>query len=368
MLKVTEKSNYIEQVVHEAHKENKYVYIFGGGHMGRTLYMGLKHKGQDIDGFLVDKQYYVPDTFINEKKIICLDELLLDMSNKLILISLSNFTKESRERLEKIPNTEMMEIDAYSYLTVDGDVSGILDYDFCEKHLKELSDLYDALCDEKSRRCMKAFINQKISGKMEYLSDCYDDNQYFDASIYNIGEIKGFVDCGAYDGDSFLGFRDVYKRETGKDYDGISWLWEPDAFNYQKLQLNCAKYQNCFLLHNGAWSENGKLFFSSEGTSSVQKEKGENAIEVSTIDNVVGENCVDFIKMDIEGSEYNALMGAEKTIKRNKPVLAICIYHKKEDFILIPKYIKSIVADYQFYIRAYSKHTVELVLYAVAYK
>jgi hypothetical protein len=79
----------------------------------------------------------------------------------------------------------------------------------------------------------------------------------------------------------------------------------------------------------------------------------------------VGDGRVDFIKMDIEGSELNALQGAQNTIRKYKPILAICVYHKKNDLLTIPAYIHSICPEYKFYLRAHSKYSQELVLYAV---
>ena len=93
-------------------------------------------------------------------------------------------------------------------------------------------------------------------------------------------------------------------------------------------------------------------------------EQGDEVIEADTIDNLTGETA-DFIKMDIEGAELQALQGAKNTIKKCHPVLAVCVYHKCDDLWVIPEYIKSIDSTYQFYLRAYSKYSQELVLYAI---
>lgn len=69
--------------------------------------------------------------------------------------------------------------------------------------------------------------------------------------------------------------------------------------------------------------------------------------------------------MDIEGAELQALKGAENIIRRYRPKLAICIYHKPEDLYEIPQFIKSCHSDYKFYIRHYTDIFSELVLYAI---
>lgn len=74
---------------------------------------------------------------------------------------------------------------------------------------------------------------------------------------------------------------------------------------------------------------------------------------------------INFIKMDIEGSELDALKGAQKTITRHKPKLAISLYHKIEDFIKIPIYISQQHPKYNFYIDHYTIHDEETVLYCI---
>jgi hypothetical protein len=79
----------------------------------------------------------------------------------------------------------------------------------------------------------------------------------------------------------------------------------------------------------------------------------------------MGGGGVTFIKMDIEGSELNALKGAEQTIRKYKPKLAICVYHRAKDLITIPQYIKTLVPEYKLYFRAHKYGTYDFVLYAV---
>jgi len=79
----------------------------------------------------------------------------------------------------------------------------------------------------------------------------------------------------------------------------------------------------------------------------------------------VSDEPVTYIKMDIEGAELNALKGAANTIKKNKPRLAICVYHKPEDILEIPVFLSELVPSYQFYLRHHSQYYIETVLYAV---
>lgn len=90
--------------------------------------------------------------------------------------------------------------------------------------------------------------------------------------------------------------------------------------------------------------------------------------DVTDIDSVVGKTKIGFIKMDIEGCELKGLHGAATTIKRDYPILAISAYHKKEDLIILPKYIKSLENDewkYKLYLLHHGVCASELVLYAI---
>ena len=60
---------------------------------------------------------------------------------------------------------------------------------------------------------------------------------------------------------------------------------------------------------------------------------------------------INFIKADIEGAEMSMLRGATRIIKKHSPTIAICLYHKKDDFWEIPSFIHSLNPKYKFWFR-----------------
>ena len=90
----------------------------------------------------------------------------------------------------------------------------------------------------------------------------------------------------------------------------------------------------------------------SPGAKITNKKTGRTieTITIDTFSNHRNLEKVDFIKMDIEGSEIPALIGATHTIKQHKPKLAISAYHKWDDLLLIPQLIHNIREDYKYYL------------------
>lgn len=121
------------------------------------------------------------------------------------------------------------------------------------------------------------------------------------------------------------------------------------------------------MIPEGAWSKKERLYFSDENECGMITGKPSDIyIDCDSIDNMVdSDEKVTFIKMDIEGAELEALKGAVDTIKRCHPKLAICVYHKREDLITIPQFIKSIDKSYKLYLRAHYPYVSETVLYAI---
>lgn len=131
----------------------------------------------------------------------------------------------------------------------------------------------------------------------------------------------------------------------------------------------------------GLWEKSGKIEFCENvpyhsasriiGTRGFSKKKPhENIVEIETITideakKNLGIEKVDFIKLDIEGAEMQALHGAVSTLEEDRPQLAVSIYHLTEDFVSIPIYLSEILKNYTFHIGHYSYDLNETILYAI---
>ncbi len=191
--------------------------------------------------------------------------------------------------------------------------------------------------------------------------------QYAYQNIIAVRPDDVVIDCGGCWGDTALyfaskGAKDIYVFEFVKS--------NLEIMN-KNISLNNRYSDKINIIQNPVWNQsNVSLSYIDRGPGSrVGKyDEYENKIKTLTIDDLVKLkkiSKVDFIKMDIEGAEIQALEGAEETIKKFKPKLAISAYHKSDDLVAIPKLIQSIRDDYSFYIDYYTIIADEIVIYAI---
>ncbi|MCR4789292.1 MAG: FkbM family methyltransferase [Lachnospiraceae bacterium] len=361
-MNIKKEENVFVTEINKARAEGKKVIVLGGALGAVRIVNGLKFKGLDADAFAVDKEYYEPGRKLMDKDVLCLDDL--DPAGCIIIRSIANYPKKE----ELNGRFHVIDEDVQSLSMVSGDPFDLV---FFEANSDKFNTIFESLSDEKSKTVMTSFINQKITGRFSEMADIWDEIQYFDCDFYDISSVDCIVDCGAYDGDSFLSFCNEYKKSTGKDYEGEGYLLDPDHTNQEKIK---ERFRNSpatvHAMEMGAWDESGTLSFDTDGNignSGKISDHGSMSIKVEAIDNMLSGKKADFIKMDIEGAELNALKGAEKTIKEYHPILAVCAYHKREDLIELTDYIKSLYSGYRFFVRAYGgPYSIELVLYAVA--
>ncbi len=175
------------------------------------------------------------------------------------------------------------------------------------------------------------------------------------------------IDGGGCWGDTALYFSD----RAGKAGKVHSFEFSPanlEAFR-RNLNLN-PQLSGRIQIHPFALSDQSgqTLSFEESGPgTTLQGKSGNHRTATKSIDALAEESKISpiqFIKLDIEGFEIPALRGAAQTILRDQPKLAVAAYHKPEDLFKIPREILKMNKKYQVYIRHFTLHNEETMIYA----
>lgn len=246
---------------------------------------------------------------------------------------------------------------------------------------KKIETVRSLLSDELSVQIFDEIINSRKNADFRKLNQfTQKNNQYLPSFIINELlklESINVLDLGACYGDLIKSFKT--EKINISSYIGF----EPDLNNVKQLKTTIKQNNiNGLIYPMGAADFNGLVGFNFDhGVSSSINMNSEDSIMVSRIDDIVNFK-IDYVKMDIEGFEKEALEGMQNLLFRNKPILAISIYHKPLDFIDIPlslggnfhKYSSEYIENLDsilssmlyknFFIRYHEKNGYELVLYA----
>lgn len=243
------------------------------------------------------------------------------------------------------------------------------------KEIDDIKKVYSLFHDDRSKKIYVNGLCNRIAPAFSELTweelFC-DEEQYFYQEYFKFHSNETFVDCGSYTGDTILKFCDIVKK-----YKEI-WGFELDKDNFDQMISNLKNIDGSIHLHNcGVWNENCVLDYGhgsstnepSSGISLYKTEPSANNLiqqaQVKRLDDVLKSRNVTYIKMDVEGAEMNALLGAEHIIRTQRPRLSVCVYHKVSDFWQIPLLLNKFNHEYKFVLRHYSKTSCEeTVLYA----
>ncbi len=327
------------------------VVLYGAGKYG-------KQAMQNINKYFsfLDVKYYIDDNRVRNQgeNIISLQEAIQKFGMDFYILIANYYVKEVLEKIEKA-GFDLSKVLFCSELLID-DVNP----QCLKEHDKDLKKVYEFLGDYKSKMIYRTMVESRFTKNIDVLCRTCDAIQYFPSDIWKMNDEEVFVDAGAYDGDTI----EQFFKETDYKCKYI-YAFEPDRTNYEKLKER--QYGEHVKIYNaGLYETTKKISFSAnKGGSSKIEEDGEHKVQVYQFDELeLPDKAITFIKMDIEGSELKALEGMKQTIKKYKPKLAICIYHKFEDLWELPLYIKKLVPEYQLYIRNYTSYLDEIVLYA----
>lgn len=354
--------HYIDVLSEYYELSDKRVVIWGKSVSALSLFVKLRSQNVNIIGF-TDSFVTEPGAEFAGLPVFTFDEL--DALGS-IVVYISTYNHEFiRQILEKAQTLNQ------AVILANGPVYGCFEFDtdVSTKKIQQDKDkiafVMENLCDEKSRKTFDNLLRYRTCNDVELIYEIYEKehDQYFPKGEIIEPEVGGvFVDAGAYNGETSA----LYAK-WNPNYQKIYFM-EPDktmyvvACEYVKLK----GIKNIVGVNKGAYSHQTILIFNSDfetGASRIDGD-GTDKIETMTIDDMLNGEKATFIKMDIEGAEMEALKGAEKTISKYRPKLAISIYHKENDLWEIPYYIKQKYPWYRLFIRHYTSRTTETVLYA----
>ncbi len=228
------------------------------------------------------------------------------------------------------------------------------------KHVDEMVRAFGLLSDMRSRDLLLRVVRFRGGRDFGYSGYRDPEPQYFSPlslSVFGDSDIC-YVDCGAFDGDSYAELKDVrHVREA--------FLFEPDPTNFSKLVGNVGQTAGVVCLPLGAYDHYEVLSFGGSGELAGIAVGGTSRVVVASLDDVLGSRPVDFLKLDIEGSEAAALNGARRVIERHRPVIAASLYHRQNDLWQLPLLLATLTEGYDFHIRQHLFNSLELVLYAI---
>ncbi len=200
--------------------------------------------------------------------------------------------------------------------------------EYVKDNLDDFDRLYNILYDQESKETLLEIIRCAVDHDAYRLPQGTQRQKYWE--MYKHREDECFVNCGSAQGDTIMSFLD-----KGYPYSMI-YAFEGSNSEYKLLKRNIDSL-------NDAYKEKIRLINEYIGTA------GDSA----SFDSRFSNTEVSLINMDIEGAEMSVLKGGVGIIKRYRPVLAVCAYHKNTDLLDIPKLINDSVDEYAIYLRKY---------------
>jgi FkbM family methyltransferase len=184
--------------------------------------------------------------------------------------------------------------------------------------------------------------------------------QYFPEDLFELTGHEVFIDCGAYNGDTIHDFRqasnDQFKRIIA---------FEPDRHNFESLRSGINGDARIAVYPYAVGARREMLRFAEAGTGSRVSSGGGCEIQAVSLDEVLEGISPTYIKLDIEGSEPDALEGARKTIMTHRPKMAVCAYHAPDHLWRIPQMLNDLLPDSLLTLRAHCADGFDCVCYCL---
>jgi len=343
--------------------------IFGSGALGRILLTAARASGVSVAAF-ADNKASLQGTDVDGVPVLSPADAVAQFDDRAyFLIGVFNSAAPMRQ-LRELGAQRIVPYPAFywKYVSTIPWAPGIELPSRIVASAAAIRDGYMCLHDEKSREEFAAQIAWRCT--LDYARLPPPDagaDIYYSPELVKLTDDEVMVDCGAFDGDSIR----LFAAQTGGRFQQV-YACEPDAKNRRTLatyieSLPSDERARFTVLPYAVGAKNGVVHFDTSGTagSHMTADTTTDAIDCRTLDTLMDDAKPSFIKMDIEGAEPEALAGATATLRRCRPILAVCAYHVSEHLWTLPSIIQAAVPDYRISLRRYAEECWETVYYAI---
>lgn len=324
-------------------------YILGINKLGKSV-----QKFIEVDGIIDDFSRVQKS---RKKTILQIENI---EQGSLILCAVNGSPLEVINKLDELGHTHFNYLSFIKYSDFPlAEPPFIMDFEDDYKNNKnEYEKTYTLLKDEKSKEVFEKVINFKISFDYDFMKGFTNNHeeQYFDEDILPRLENISFVDGGSYVGDTL--------PQIIKNFPSYKRIYciEPNTLHLNIAKRDFGTFDRIEFINCGLGKEKIENLDDNEKQNNCAHDY--QALNINSLDNLLTDE-VDFIKLDIEGAEFDTILGAKNTIIKNHPILAICIYHKASDWYTIPSLVLEIQPKYDVYLRHYMEGIYETVMYFI---
>jgi FkbM family methyltransferase len=361
-----------EQTYQHSMRKQPRIVLYGAGNLGRSVLKRLRSadvdpiafaddtlskQGKTIDGL----QVYPPEEIARR--------FGSDLTFVVTILNPALRFLDAKENLRRRTGCDAISLFDLGRMFPDA-LLPYLQYDTPGHVLKSSDDIrraFDVFADEESRRQFVAHVEFRLTANYQKLP-AKSQPAYFPADL--IPELPAdcvFVDCGAYDGDTIRQFLSHQSGRFGKVV-----AFEPDRQNYENLStyvqsLEADVSSRIQLYHGAVGDSSGEIAFNETGDmSAAVSADGRGKVALFAIDDVLSSNgATTYIKLDVEGFEPQALTGAHRILKAERPFLAVSVYHRPEDLWRIPLSLHDLNHGYSLGLRTEGDDGMDVVCYAI---
>ena len=327
---------------------DKHVVMYGMGNGADKILAVCEQYGVVVEDFFASDGF-VRGQLFHGKRVISFADVVekYGADRVIVLVSFASSLPDVMAQIERVA------VVCETYIP-DVPVKG--DTLFCEayerEHAAALAKACALLADERSREVFSGVVEFRRTGRLDVLRATEDDRTIVMRELLHMDDYRVAADVGAYDGDTARELIELCPKMER------IWALEPDRRNYRKLAAYAEGEARVQPINAAAWRERTTLVFDDSGNRNAGVDADGTArrtaeVQAITLDELMGNERVDYIKYDVEGSERQAIQGSARIIREQMPDLLISLYHRTEDLHEVILQLHELCPEYRLYVRRY---------------